>query len=398
MLFNSRIAKFFREYFIYLLPSVFIIYLVLESYQIDFRPYYVAGKAVLYGLDPYINHVNQYPEFYTPLNASDFPGSGFIYPPFAALLFAPLALLRYTTAKIVYSSIGLLTLGFLLYQLVKHRRFLVPGEGLLFAIASFPVLAGFERGQVDIVVCMLTIWGFLMFVKSQSRIFPALLFAISVCIKLFPGIALIYFLIKKEFKLVIYSLGWIGVLVLTPMAHFGTSIYVSYGKRIMPKFFGAITSATPISTHGQEVVNRVVLSLDSKGLRTTHDFVHGYMNPLLQNMGKNPITALIVGAIAFTILMYSLRRSPIEHQFFTMLNSMCFFNPQTWIMGLIWYVPLFIYLFDRATNLGRFILLMPLFFPPFTNANGILAYAIALLFAIPSTQRRLLSERLQTVS
>ena len=56
--FKADIARFLREYFIYLLPSAFIIYLVLESYQIDFRPYYIAGKAILFGLDPYLNHVN----------------------------------------------------------------------------------------------------------------------------------------------------------------------------------------------------------------------------------------------------------------------------------------------------------------------------------------------------
>jgi hypothetical protein len=189
-------------------------------------------------------------------------------------------------------------------------------------------------------------------------------------------------------------LGWIGVLVLAPIAYFGNSIYLSFVKRVMPKFFGAIASSTPISTHGQEIMNRVVIAIEGKGLRTTHDFVHGYMNPLLQNLGKHPITALVVGAIAFTILIYFLRRAPIEHQFFTMLNSMHFFNPQTWIMGLIWYVPFFIYSFDRATHLGKFILLMPLFFPPFTNANGMLADAIALAFSIPSAQKRLLLERL----
>jgi Glycosyltransferase family 87 len=388
MLLKLGVGKFFQAYFIYLLPSVLIVYLVLESYQIDFRPYYVAGKAVLYGLDPYFNHVNQYPEFYTPLNAGASPGSGFIYPPFAALLFAPLAFLPYTTAKIVYSAIALIILWFLLFALVRHRRFEVPGEGLLFAMASFPVLAGFERGQVDVIVCALTVWGFLIWQESRRQIFPALLFALSICIKLFPGIALIYFLIKKEFKLVIYTLGWIGVLVLAPIAYFRESIYISFGQRILPKFFGAITSPMPISTHGQEVVNRVVIALEGKGLRTTHDFVHGYMNPLLQNLGKNPITALIVGAIAFAILLYFLRRAPIEQQFFTMLNSMYFFNPQTWIMGLIWYVPFFIYFFDRANNSGKLILLMPLFFPPFTNANGMLAYTISLAFAIPSVQKR----------
>ena len=67
------------------------------------------------------------------------------------------------------------------------------------------------------------------------------------------------------------------------------------------------------------------------------------------------------------------------------------FNPQTWIMGLVWYIPLFIYLFGRANYLGKFILVLPLFVPPFTNSNGMLAVAIAIIFAIPTTNKRLIN-------
>lgn len=393
MLLKPSLTKFIREYFIYLLPSVFIVYLVLESYQIDFRPYYVAGKAVLSGLDPYINHVNAYPEFYTPVNASRSPGSGFLYPPFAALLFAPFALMPYLTAKIVYSAITLVILWLLLFELVQHSQFLIKGETLLFAMTSFPVLAGFERGQIDVVVCYLTLLGFFIFLQTSNRIVPAFLFALSFSIKLFPGLAIIYFLVKREFKLVAYAAGWIAGLLLVPLPYFGTSVYTNYVKRILPGFFGKITSPVEISTHGQEMVNGVVMSLDSKGLRVTHDFVNGYMNPFLH---KSPVGAMIVGAIAFAILMYYLRRAPIEQQFFSIVNSISLFNPQTWIMGLVWYIPLFMYLFNRANHLGRFVLLLPLFLPPFTNANGMLAYAITLAFAIPTTQKRL--ERLEGVN
>ena len=380
------LARFFREYFIYLLPSAFIVYLVLESYQIDFRPYYVAGKAVLYGLDPYINHVNQFPEFYTPVNAATSPGSGFIYPPFAALLFAPFARLSYLDAKVVYSVAILILLWLLFFELMRNSQFTAKGEALLFAIASFPVLASFERGQIDILVCYVTILGFLIHKRSQQKILPAFLFAIAFCIKLFPGLAILYYLVKREFKLVAYSLGFISLLLLAPLPYFGSSVYVNYVKRILPGFFGRITSPVPISTHGQAVVNRVVISLETDDLRVTHDFVHGYLNPFLRH---SPIASLTVGAIAFLILMYYLRRSSLDHQFFSIVNSIYLFNPQTWIMGLVWYIPFFVYFFHRSNHLGKFILVLPLFVPPFTNSNAMLAYAITLAFAIPKSRKRL---------
>jgi hypothetical protein len=384
---KNDIVRFLQTYSIYLLPSVFIIYLVLESYQIDFRPYYVAGKSVLYGLDPYINHVTQHPEFYTPVNANESPTSGWIYPPFAALLFVPLALFSYSTSKIIYSSFILIILWLILFEVVRERNFKLKGESLLFAMCSFPVFAAFERGQIDILVCYLTVLGFLINKRYQQKILPAFLIALAVCIKVFPAIAILYFFIKRQFKTAFYSLGFILTLILAPIPYFGTSVYSSYAKRMFPTIFGEITSSTPINIHGQRVINRVVMSVDSTGLRVTHDFVHGFMNPFLR--GKFFI-ALIVGAIAFSILLYFLKNEPIIHQFFSLINCIHLFNPQTWIMGIVWFIPLFVYLFDRATSLGKAILLLPLFMPPFTNTNGMLAYAVTLLFAIPQTRKRLL--------
>jgi hypothetical protein len=390
--FRSALLRFIREYFIYLLPSAFLVYLVLETYQIDYRSHYIAGKSILYGLDPYINYVNQYPEFYTPINAEVSPGSGYIYPPFAALLFAPFALMPYITSKTVYSVVILVVLWLLLFELVKHSKFAAKGESLLLVMASFPVFACLERGQVDIFVCYFTVLGFLMYRRSLAsqhqprRLLPAFLLALSTCIKLFPGIALIYFLLKRDYKLVAYASGFIGFFFLAPLVYFNPSVYVHYVQRILPAYFGNLTSP-PISTHGQVVVNRVVLSIESRGLRVTHDFVNGYMNPFLR---YSPVACIIVGTIAFAVLMYYLRRAPIEQQFFSIVNSIHLFNPQTWIMGIVWYIPLFVYFFNKANHLGKFVLVLPLFVPPFTNSNGMLAYAIALAFAIPRSRKRLL--------
>ncbi|MBE9012280.1 DUF2029 domain-containing protein [Pseudanabaenaceae cyanobacterium LEGE 13415] len=387
--FRQDLLKFVQAYFIYLMPSAFIIYLVLESYQIDFRPYYIAGKSILYGLDPYVNHVTQYPEFFTPVNAGSSPTSGFIYLPVTALLFVPFALFSYTTAKVIYSSFILILLWLLLFELVRHSHFKIKGETLLFSIVSFPVFAAFERGQIDIVVTYLTVLAFLLYQRHRQKVIPGMLIGLAFCIKLFPAIAILYFLAKRQFKIVAYSILSIVFLLIVPIPILGTSIYTSYLKRMLPRIFGEITSATPITVHGQTVINRVVQSVDSNGLRVTHDFVHGFMNPFLRG---NPIGSLTIGFIAFLILMYYLRRESAEQQFFSVVNCINLFNPQTWIMGIVWFIPFFVYQFGKANHLGKFLLILPLFMPPFTNSNGMLAYVVTLLFAIPPVSKRLTAE------
>ena len=49
--------KKFKEYLIYFAPVIVLVYLILESYQIDFRVFYVAGKSVLY---PQVNKLGRF--------------------------------------------------------------------------------------------------------------------------------------------------------------------------------------------------------------------------------------------------------------------------------------------------------------------------------------------------
>ena len=383
--FRQDLARFLRVYFVYLMPSVLIAYVVLESYQIDFRPYYIAGKSLLYGLDPYINHVTELPAFYVAVNGEDSLGSGFIYPPFASLLFVPFALLSYVNGKTLYSAFILIILWLLIFELVKHQQFRTQGGPIALAMTSFPVLASFERGQIDILVCYLTVLSFLIYQRQQRPVLPAFWLAIACCLKIFPGVALLYYVAQRQWRLVSYTVGFMVLIFFVPLPLLGTSTYTSYLQRVFPNIFGPLPSSGSISVHGQGMVQGVVMALEGKGLRADHDFVNGYMNPFLRNLE----VSTIVGLIALGLLLYYLRRAPIDQQFFSVLNTIHLFNPQTWIMGLVWYLPLFIQRFDQANQHGKLLLVLPLFLPPSTNTNGMLAYAIALAFAIPTWAQQL---------
>jgi hypothetical protein len=46
------------------------------------------------------------------------------------------------------------------------------------------------------------------------------------------------------------------------------------------------------------------------------------------------------------------------------------------------FFPMFLYLSPRVTKLGQFLLLLPLFLPPFLNTNAIWAYVLTIVFAM----------------
>lgn len=379
------LGRFFREYFVYLLPSAFLIYIVLESYQIDFRPYYVAGKLVLFGMDPYLNYVTTYPSLYTPVNANDAPWSGFIYPPLATFLFVPLAIFPYTTAKVIFSSVILVLLWLLLYRLLWANPETAKPDSLLLVLFSFPVLAAFERGQIDILICLLTVLSFQVYPRQWGM--SAFLLAVATSLKIFPGILLLYYLIRRDLRQVGLTLAFIGLFFVAPLPYFGSTVYQHYGQRILPSIFGPLAPPTAVmDLHGQKVVDRVVKAFDGNGLRVTQDFVHGYMNPFLRH---NLAASVAVGTVCLLVLLYFRRKDSADVQFYSILNVINICNRQAWIMGLIWYAPFFIYAFGRANHRGKFLLALPLLMPPFTNSNAMLAYAVTLAFAIPGSRKHL---------
>jgi hypothetical protein len=366
--------RFLRQYLPYLLPSVFLVYLVLESYQMDFRPYYVAGKLLLLERDPYLNAVTEFPALYVPGNADALAHSGFVYPPFATFLFVPLAWRPYATAKLIYSGLSLACLWALLFWLVRLATIEVSGGAIALVLCSFPVLAHFERGQFDLFVCYLTIVAFDLWRRSGKSTVPALLLALAIGTKIFPFVALIVWAVKRQYRLVVKTLIALLILMLAPLLYFSPTVYLHYGQALLPQIFGPLFATAPIDLHGQTVMNQIVQAIEGNRLRLSHDFVEGYMNPFL----RNPMHSFSVGLIALGVMLYFSRRQSIEQQFFASLNAIHLINPKTWIMGLVWYIPFFLANFDRATPPQKILLTLPLFLPPSLNASGMLAYAIAL--------------------
>ena len=379
--------RFGQRYWAYFFPIVFLVYVLLSAYQIDFRAFYVAARSVMLDLDPYLNPVTQYPELYAAINAENAVASGFIYPPLAALLLLPFGLFDYPTAKILFGVLVLVSVIGLCYGLSQGdhttqdpaQRSIIPGEAFLFISCSFPLLATFERGQIDLVVVLLTWLSFDAYDRRKNIPFSAFILGIATCIKIFPAVVLIYYLSKKQFKLFFASIASTIILFFLPLLCFKVSVYQHFFQFVLPKVFGKITSPIPVDVHGQGVINNVVNAIEGNGLLASQDFANGFMNPLLQN---NTIGCLITGLILISILLKVTKKKERSYQIYAIFTTINFFNPRAWIMGLVWYIPLFLHLYPNAkTTTQKGILLLPLMMPPFTNLNGFLAYAIAFIFA-----------------
>ena len=365
------------KYIIALSPIFLIFYISNETYAIDYRAFYLAGKSVLNNLNPYLNHISLSSDFYGPINSELSKFSGWKYPPLASYVFAPLSTLPYELSKNIFNFISLLSISLVTFFIIKKRIFFINPYSLIIVGISFPFLAIISRGQVEIlIVCMALIS--LYFYKQDKIFLSASLIAIMGFIKVFPlllGLAFIKSFRKKKFF--IYLISSLLILYFLNLTLCPLEWRQSFIERVMIPW-----NRMPLGDL-KELPNNIGVIKDSMMVRTSdarnlfhsHFFVFGLANPLLSN---NLFLSGIIGIIGALICLFKYTKYSLSLCFFTIMNWINIINPISWIMGLFWYVPLFIFSYEKIKPSLKIIIVLPLILPPFLNISGYLAAIISL--------------------
>ena len=365
------------KYIMALSPIFLIFYISNETYAIDYRAFYLAGKSVLNNLNPYLNHISLSSDYYGPINAELSKFSGWKYPPLASYIFTPLASLPYEISKNIFNLISLLSISSLTFFIIKKRIFYINPFSLIIVGISFPLLSIISRGQVEILIVCIALIS-LYFYKQDKIFLSASLIAILSFIKVFPlllSIAFVKSYRKKKFYfyliislLVLYFLN----LFLCPLEwrqSFIERITIPWNQippgdlKELPNNLGVIKDSMMVRTS------------DARNLFHSHFFVFGFANPLLSS---NLFLSGIIGTIGALICLFKYSKYSITLSFFTIMNWINIVNPISWIMGLFWYVPLFIFSYKKIKPSLKIIIALPLILPPFLNISGYLAALISL--------------------
>ena len=365
------------KYIIALSPIFLIFYISNETYAIDYRAFYLAGKSVLNNLNPYLNHISFSSDFYGPINSELSKFSGWKYPPLASYIFTPLATLPYELSKNIFNLISLLSISLVTFFIIKKRIFHLNPYSLIIVGISFPFLATISRGQVEILIVCIALIS-LYFYKQDKILLSASLIAIMGFIKVFPLLLSLAFI--KSFrnkKFFIYLICSLLILYFLNLTLCPLEWRQSFIERIMIPW-----NSMPLGDL-KELPNNLGIIKDSMMVRTSdarnlfhsHFFVFGFANPLLSN---NLFLSGTIGIIGALICLFKYTKYSTSLCFFTIMNWINIINPISWIMGLFWYVPLFIFSYEKIKPSLKIIIILPLILPPFLNISGYLAAIISL--------------------
>jgi hypothetical protein len=206
--------------------------LVPEAYRFnDFYDYYIGSRLFWDGKTPY----GVTPDFLALTGQYGLRflwATGYSYPPFLAMAFGPLLLLRPETAAWLWAASSMVAFCVLVYLLARTaqgpwRRVVVGFYLLSYAPAVYSIGAG----QVNIAVLYLMA-GYLLGSAEWQRVAGL---SLASMIKVYPILFLVKDTLQRRFRFVVLCLVVMAVVLLAPAILRGPGLVVDYFIRVLPQ-------------------------------------------------------------------------------------------------------------------------------------------------------------------
>jgi hypothetical protein len=228
----------------------------------DFRSYYVGSRALLEGRPGIVYGT---PEDYRdraeaygipPVGDDGEPIDVIVspYPPPAALLMVPFALLPYRTSLATFSLLGVACSILVVVILFADRR--DPGRrgraiatGLALSAIFFPTAYSLYMGQINAVLLLLCVLA-LHEARRGRDTRAGLALAPAIAFKFFPGILLLFFALKRRWSVVFAAVAGVAALVALTLPWFPLSTYADYVTRVLPEGYSGGSWVRNQGLHG----------------------------------------------------------------------------------------------------------------------------------------------------
>lgn len=200
----------------------------------DFPNYYISSQQVIQGES--VDKLYDGNWFQEQIYKSGIKALGKFspQPPIAALIMTPIAWLKPLTAKRVWL---LMSLAFLVGSIILAKR-LFSLSTISATIAMIIMGRGLANdiyyGQVYLMITfgiLLSLW--LIRFKKMKVLGGSILAIVSI-LKYFPALFVIYFIVKKENKVVASFLLTLVVLFIFQIVYFGSDFIISYALEVLP--------------------------------------------------------------------------------------------------------------------------------------------------------------------
>lgn len=219
--------------------AIVSVILLIQSYGKAYRDSGYDFTSYIYASRLLSENQNPYDPASTVASQTDYPKPSFpyIYPLTLAFLMIPLSFIPYYLAISIWFFAGLFSLLSTIYLLSKRERNETAENRKRTDLSILSALAilllfnivqnNFLNGQLNFIILFLSVLSYEYGSRGQ-KFKAAFVLALAVSLKLTPVIFLVYFLLKKEYRLFVYSTAMIPLLLLLPYLLVGSDIISLY--------------------------------------------------------------------------------------------------------------------------------------------------------------------------
>lgn len=325
---NIRQVKFLLSIILVVLFFLTIrtVLLALLSFTPDFSVMWIGAVDLLNNMNPYVNeHL--------------FTGIG--YPPFSLIFYLPFALLHYSVAQVAFTAVSLISLAFAIRVLVAitEVKFSLPVFlcAFAFTLLSFPGKFTLGMGQNNLIALSLLVTGYWLYKKKKLTL-SGLVLGLSLSVKPVFLFLLVFFLLKKQWKVVLWSLLTVLILSVLVGVFSETNLFVYYIKEELLQL---------LNFSGREIYY-------NQGLT-------GFVSRLTPSIIlRQYLTGLLSLAILMVTFLLTRNRSCIDIQLSLFVSGLLLVDTLSWQHHLVWMIfPLFMTVhYGLTSNKWRLLLLM----------------------------------------
>ncbi|MCE1248255.1 MAG: DUF2029 domain-containing protein [Firmicutes bacterium] len=152
------------------------------------------------------------------------------YPPFMLLIYYPFAFLAPKAAisvMMVLNHILLLLSVVLLLKSVDIKSYTAVIPVFIIALLSAPSVDSLFAGQINFIILFLLSMFFYLYSREKTEWASAAL-GMAMALKIIPGVALLYFVVKKDYKSLAYSIASFLGFTFLPVLFWGNKILADY--------------------------------------------------------------------------------------------------------------------------------------------------------------------------
>jgi hypothetical protein len=392
---THRPRGYFVRIILWLAFSAAFVYLVYQLkalprnvLQMDFTAFYTAGESLNAGLSPYLNQIAHTPPIWDGINPFIF--SRFQYPPPAAMLFQPLALLPFLTAKYIWVILSMIAV--MLSVVLTARVFPLratwqwPVTGILVCV-FFPLFTLVERGQIDaLTLALLTLAGFWIIKKKTREDWLAgFAIALAILLKVYCVFLLPFLLVRRRWVVLAgTACGLVGLLAGSYLFPGGSKMWQEYIHDVLPRISyhnEGLTQERVDPGLIQQVTGDVGEDATSKDGRVYQLYGFNFssnaslMRVVLDEffeedtkISRSLLSLLVFMALSLPFVPWLLhpgtgRMADPQQEFLSWLLIMVVIllsAPLTWTMNVVWLLPLGVVVISAWRGFGKVRLAIPL--------------------------------------